>query len=481
MTKNSIIAILGALVVLMVIALFVTEIRRQRDEKKKVGESSEVSNEVDTNTNKNSNATTNTDEEKKPSVTTSESGSLTTTNVVSDQGIDEELLIGFNNARLGRSRRHGKERRRVSERAVANLPKTNLTRVFENTFIVTGGCEWSQLLRKNESTFVFDAVLTNKSEIAAAEILPGGEIRIEEIRTVEAAKEKLIITDAALKIDLKSSPIDQIDAIAKTVAAVSTAVAGALTPVPQAAAVAGSIAVGAGAVCASIEIARKFDGYDLSTMIGKENLKNLQQAFVDRKVKRIMTLLRAIEGKSFRVIYTQEPAPSQKYMQVSWEHIDGTPLTAEEDFILSKVNIFIDADMLPNSDVEPPIGTEWEVDAQEVASAFCYDDKMTCAGGVKVVRKVNRPNGDWYLEVVRNQKVAVRNFEARTTGSVLIKEGDATLDPRSPHQTKTLQIVSSGTIMEFSPQTLLWFLSYDTKRGADCQLKGVLRTYIEEE
>ena len=172
MTKNSIIAILGALVVLMVIALFVTEIRRQRDEKKKVGESSEVSNEVDTNTNKNSNATTNTDEEKKPSVTTSESGSLTTTNVVSDQGIDEELLIGFNNARLGRSRRHGKERRRVSERAVANLPKTNLTRVFENTFIVTGGCEWSQLLRKNESTFVFDAVLTNKSEIAAAEILP---------------------------------------------------------------------------------------------------------------------------------------------------------------------------------------------------------------------------------------------------------------------------------------------------------------------
>ena len=215
-------------------------------------------------------------------------------------------------------------------------------------------------------------------------------------------------------------------------------------------------------------------------MIGKENMKRLQQAFVDEKVKSIKTLLRAMEGKSYRVIYTQEPAPSRKYMQVAWEHDDGTPLTAEEDFILSKANIFIDADMLPASDGEPPIGKDWEVSAEEVASMFCYDDKVACKGGVKVTRKANRPNGDWYLEIERNQKVAVRNDENRTAGSVLIKEGDATLDPKSPHQTKTLQVVSSGTAMEFTPQTLLWFLSYDTKRGADCQFKGVLRTYMEE-
>lgn len=486
MNKNSIIAILAALVVLMVVTLIVTDFRRQKGgeqkgEEKKIDESSEVSNGANANADKNANTNTNTNEEKNPPVTTSEPGRLNTTNGVSDRGVDEKRLIEFNNARLSRkSRKHGKERRRVTERAVANLPKKDCVRMFENTFAVTGGCDWDGLAHKNESKFLFDAVLTAKSEIEDAKILPGGEIRIVETRTIDEAKEKLIITDASLKINLQSSPIDQIDTIAKTVAAVSTAVAGALTPIPQASAVAGRIAAGAGAVCAGIKIARQFDGYDLSSMIGKENMIRLQQAFVDNKVKSIKTLLRAVEGKSYRVIYTQEPAPSKKYMQVTWEHVDGTPLTYDEDFILSKANIFIDADILPDSGEEPPVGKEWEVSAEEVASMFCYDDKMTCNGSVKVTRKANRPNGDWYLEVGRNQKVAVRNIENRTTGSVTIKEGDATLDPKSPHQTKTLQVVSSGTAMEFTPQTLLWFLSYDTKRGADCQFKGVLRTYMEE-
>lgn len=395
-------------------------------------------------------------------------------------GIEQERLDSFNEARVSKKRhKHGKERRRVSERAVANLPTEDVARVFENTFVVTGGCEWSKLAHRNECTFLFDAVLTAKSEIEDAKILPDGEIRIEEKRTIDTAKEKLIITDASLKIDLSSSPIDQIDAIAKTVATVSTAVAGALTPIPQASVVFGSIAAGAGALCAGIEIARQFDGQDITSLFGKENVIRLYQAFVDKKVKSIKTLVRSMEGKSYRVIYTQEPTPSKKYMQVVWEHFDGTPLTAEEDFVLSKANIFIDADIMPESDEEPSIGKEWEIPADEIASMFCYEDQVTCSGTVKVSRKANLPNGDWLVEVARNQRVAVRDAESRTSGSVTIKEGDATLTPNSPHQTKTLQLVSSGNIMKFTPQTLLWFLNYDTKRGADCQFKGVLHTYIE--
>ena len=469
MNKNSMIAILGVLVGLMAIAMIVREIREGVHKK---NPDPPIVDGIASKTNVVAKGT---------NATTRASASSTNTNVFTNNGVDEERLRKFTDERVGtKSRKHGKERRRVTERAVANLPKKDSVRVFENTFLVTGGCDWDGLAHKNESKFLFNAVLVAKSEIEETKILPGGEIRIEEKRTIETAKEKLIITDAALKINLQSSPIDQIDTIAKTVAAVSTVAAKSLTPIPQASAVAGSIAAGAGAVCATIGIARKFDGYDLSVMIGKENMKRLQQAFVDKKVKSIKTLLRAMEGKSYRVIYTQEPAPSRKYMQVAWEHDDGTPLTAEEDFILSKANIFIDADMLPASDGEPPIGKDWEVSAEEVASMFCYDDKVACKGGVKVTRKANRPNGDWYLEIERNQKVAVRNDENRTAGSVLIKEGDATLDPKSPHQTKTLQLISSGTGMEFTPQTLLWFLSYDTKRGADCQFKGVLRTYMED-
>ena len=479
MNKNSIIAMLSILVGLMAITIVIKE----NDWAKKKDTGTVQGNAPNGGTNSNTNKTEKPVPVPPPSqYTPPSSGTISNgnSNAVSDSGIDKDRLSEFNNARLSRkSRKHGKERRRVTERTVVNLPK-DCVRMFENTFIVTGGCDWDGFAHKNESKFLFDALLTAKSEIEDAKILPGGEIRIVETRTIDEAKEKLIITDASLKINLQSSPIDQIDTIAKTVAAVSTAVAGALTPIPQASAVAGSIAAGAGAVCAGIKIARQFDGYDLSSMIGKENMIRLQQAFVDNKVKRIKTLLRAVEGKSYRVIYTQEPAPSKKYMQVTWEHVDGTPLTYDEDFILSKANIFIDADILPDSGEEPPVGKEWEVSAEEVASMFCYDDKMTCNGSVKVTRKANRPNGDWYLEVGRNQKVAVRNIENRTTGSVTIKEGDATLDPKSPHQTKTLQVVSSGTAMEFTPQTLLWFLSYDTKRGADCQFKGVLRTYMEE-
>ena len=483
MNKNTIIAILAVLVALMAIIIISKEkgwVKREKE--KQEAPSQELV--PDTGKNSNTNIT-----EKPVPVSPREPDNSTSSNIVSnvvskvvaDNGIDGKRLIEFNNARLSKkSRKHGKERRRVSERAVANLPKKDLTRIFENTFFATGGCEWSKLALKNESKFLFDAVLIAKSEIEESKVLPGGELRIEEKRTIERAREKLIITDASLKIDLKSSPIDQIDGIAKAVASISAAVATALTPIPQASAIAGSIAAGAGAVCGAIKIAKQFDGYEVSSFIGKENMKRLQQCFVDGKVKSIKTLLRAMEGKSYRVIYTQEPAPSKKFMQVTWEHVDGTPLTYDEDFILSKANIFIDADILPDSEDEPPVGKEWEISAEEIASMFCYDDQMSCNGGVRVIRKANLPNGDWYLEVARNQKVAVRNAENRTSGSVLIKEGDATLDPKSPHQTKTLQVVSSGTVMKFTPQTLLWFLKYDTHRGADCQFKGVLRTYMEE-
>lgn len=489
MSKNSIIAILACLVGLLAVALMVTEIREGANGGTNAGgkgtkeKPQQVSGPISENDNNNAKGTENT--VSVPPQTPDSVPPQTSTNKpvseASNTGMDEECLRVFNEKRLCTKRRkHGKERRRVTPRAVSNLPKNDRVRTFENTFLVTGGCEWSQTLRKHECTFVFDAVMIAKSVIEDANVLPGGEIRIEETRTIETAREKLIVTDASLKLDLKSSPIDQIDNMAKTVATLSTAIASALTSIPQASAIAGSIAAGAGTVCASIAVLRKFDGYDFSPMIGKENMIRLYQAFVDNKVKSIKTLLRGIEGKSYLVTYTQEPAPSQKLMQIEWKHSDGTELTAEEDFILSKANIFIDADMLPTSNEEPPVGTEWEVDAQEVASMFCYDDIMTCKGGVKVSRMANRPNGDWYLEVGRNQKVAVRNVEDRTTGSVLVKEGDATLAPASPHQTKTLQVVSSAKVMEFSPQTLLWFLCYDTERGVNCDFKGVLKTYTEE-
>ena len=493
MDKNKVITVLGILVGLLTITLIVIEIRgKGENQDSRAGTSGEINGKTNVTEKGNSEKSgqtqtvTNTNESNKAVAARKQAqGSSTVSESAENDGTEVEKLRRFNEKRLSKkSRRHGKERRRVTERAVANLPKKDCVRVFENTFVVEGGCEWSKLLRKNECTFIFDAVLIAKSEIEDAKILPGGEIRIEELRTIESAREKLIITDASLKIDLTSSPIDQIDRIAKTTVSLTATVAGALTPIPAVGQVGGAIAGGlsaaAGAVCAAVEFVRKFDGFDISPLIGKENMKRLYQSFVDGKIKSVKTLLRGMEGKSYRVIYTQEPAPSKKYMQVAWGHKDGTPLTAEEDFILSKANIFIDADMLPDSDGEPPVGKEWEVSAEEVASMFCYDDKMTCQGCVKVSRKANRPNGDWYLEVGRNQKIAVRNVEDRTTGSVLIKEGDATLAPNSPHQTKTLQIVSSGNIMEFSSQTLLWFLSYDTKRGADCQFKGVLRTYIEE-
>ena len=341
MNKNSIITILAALVVLMTIGIIVTDFRRKKD-----GGGGPVPPEPPQSTNTLGQTST---PERKPqhdnstgNVNTNVEGKVEKKPALPDpvqdpgQVIDEKRLREFNDARLSRrSRRHGKERRRVSERAAVNLPKQDRTRVFENTFIITGGCEWSTLALKNESKFLFDAVLIAKSEIEDLKTLPGQELRIVEKRTIDTAREKLIITDASLKIDLKSSPIDQINGIAKAVAGISAAVAGALTPIPIGATIAGSIAAGAGAVCGGIKIAKQFDGADVSSFVGKENMKRLHQSFVDKKVKSIKTLLRAMEGKSYRVVYTQEPAPSKKYMQVTWEHFDGTPLTYDEDFILA--------------------------------------------------------------------------------------------------------------------------------------------------
>ncbi len=311
--------------------------------------------------------------------------------------------------------------------------------------------------------YLLKTVATSKVE-SKEEPTPG-RIRVEEIRTFHEATEIIKPAKVNPRIDLSTVPLDEIEATGLLL---------------------GGLVSVLGAPDMGLEISntvRDFrDQIDaLDGLEGKPVVELLRQFGID--VEKIITEpveeylnglleevhshVNAVQGKSYRFVYWTDKEGEP--LRVRYENVDHSPISLEEQNVLNYVNLFIDCHVLPDKDCRP--GTPWNVEASAVASMFGAVADGTCAGNVTVTRGNDRPDGNWDLTI--SPSTITLYDDHRPIGHVKLNGGKAVGDARKA-VLRELQLDGTGKLRKRDSETKLWFYDFITKIDGDCEFRSTL-------
>ena len=297
-----------------------------------------------------------------------------------------------------------------------------VSRALKAEFGMVGKGEDAKWGVSKVANFKYTVIVDANSEIQDKEVLPGGEIKVTEIRTFNKVQDSIVVSDVDIKLALDTLPIKVFSqAIDTAVTAWASFTGDVTTP-----------AVVSGVKDYVEEKLRSVDGTGVRALLGTMGLKPNSQteAMINQiagaKLLKALGGIREISGKSYQIVYYQEA--SGKPMLVRIKYSNGEEVTDEEEqMVLKRVNSFIDYNTVPNKECKP--GDSWTVYAKDMQEVFDPFVDGIYSGSLKATRMSNDGNGDWTIQMSPGV-IDVINDDGNTTGHMKLQKGVAHVNPK---------------------------------------------------
>ena len=363
------------------------------------------------------------------------------------------------------------------------------SRIITNDFTMSGQgyyAKWGRGLKagfRQHGEFVAEAIVKERKKLG------NGRFKIVEDRTFKVARETLEIGDADYFLALDTLPIDEVASVVDKAGKVASAVSEFLVKTSRPALVkAGVITQTAGGVAEILASGfRRFKvvnngkslkefGIDVSDVASNEVESVIND--LPRKPKEIETMIRNVEGRTYRFTYIQES--TGKPLNVTAERvIDGktSPVDSEEEvWILCRCNSFIDAEFLNDGgETIPQPGGKWKVNARSVGriigvDGYC-DGTLTCC----------RTDGDtdpglWEFSI-NSTELNVNDDSGRKLGKISVGGGKSHVyvDGRT---LRDITIKGTGQLNRVNKNSIL-YLPFNEKFIGDCHFAGTMTTVVK--
>lgn len=275
---------------------------------------------------------------------------------------------------------------------VARLPRKDEPQGLTSIFEVTGKGTLAAAGGAGDVSFYYLMKTVATSKIEDKEEFESGKIKVTEIRSFSEATEVMKVTNVNVRVDLSTVPVD---AIANTGYLIG-GIASLFNPkVGQD--IAETVAVvretvdsfdGADAKSA-FELLKGF-GIDVKRVVIEPVEEYLKELMND-----VHSHVNAVQGKSYRFIYWTDKAGEP--IRVRYENIDHSPISLEEQNVLNYVNLFIDCHVLPDRTCRP--GDSWTINPASIGNMFGAYADGSCSGEVWVRRGTDLRDGNWSLSM----------------------------------------------------------------------------------
>ena len=460
MNKNSIIAILGALVALMAITLFVKEIRdrgpvingplSKKDVGKTIVDESGVTNIV------------------------------VETATISDGKTNTVIEV----APVLRS----VERRPLEPEATKRLHDGPV--IISSVFEASGKAEHASGGKAVRGCYHYTTTVVAQSEVKEKEAdEQTGLVRVVERRKFLQSRDSIssrdsnLITNVDVAIALDTLPVDQVrvwvDNTCNLVGGASAIISSVAPLTAPFMAIAGGAAATAKATVASaFATLYKIDGVSARTMLGAfgveipQNLEEFANKWVSQKVKdqlsSVHNAIQSIEGKAFLITYTQNEKGLP--LKVDYANEDGTPITDAEWEILRAANVFLDSNVVP--DTRCRVGDAWMVWADEVQELFGAAGEGRAEGKIRVERGKDQPNGDWSLQS-EPAEIQFRTSDGTAAGKMQVKDGNGLVDAKNA-SVKSLQATATGNLRSLNKKRHFLFFDFVKRFEGNSNLRFTL-------
>ena len=310
-----------------------------------------------------------------------------------------------------------------------------------------------------------------KSHVKERSVTPAGEVRVVEARRYEQCNDQITIGDFDVKVALDTLPMRQVQAYVSTVAEF---VGGFFGAPPGA---------GTSVVATCVEGLGAIDGVSvkqtmslLTGLFGEDmpkDIKKLPEALggsdVQNIADNIKNAVQEVSGKEYIVTYYQ--SKQGEPLRVSFKRADKSPLTMQEYKILREMNVFLCCNVIPSRG--PAIGETWDV---EVGNLPCVFDSLSGGNKVKGTLKAKRlpdePDGLWNVDL-GGGRVAVLNENGMESGSFMIKNGCALADP-SGKELRAFQMLGLGKLRVEEAKKRFIVLDFLERIDGDCEVRMTL-------
>lgn len=465
MNKNSIIAILAALVVLMAIAMMVRDFKDggkggiNPDEHEGT---TAVTNKPVTSSEQGESVSNNYDSIKPEKQSTNgATNSAKKPNQPPPRSLTKPLPVAVTN-----------ELPSVKAEDIARLPRKDEPQGLTTLFEVTGKGTLAAAGGAGDVSFYYLMKTVATSKIEDKEEFNSGKIKVTEIRAFSEATEVMKFSDVNLRVDLSTVPVDAIANTGYLIGGVAS-----LFDPELGLSIAATVADFRNTIDSfngtdakpAFDMLKKF-GIDVQRIIS-EPVEGYLKGLMDHQVH---PHVNAVKGKSYRFIYWTDKAGEP--LRVRYENVDHSPISLEEKNVLNYVNLFIDCHVLPDKNCRP--GASWTINPASIGNMFGAVADGACSGEVCVRRGNDLPDGNWSLSV-DPATITFFSEDRRPVGNVKLCGGKGIGDGRRAIL-RELQIDGKGKLRKKESDTYLWFYEFITKMEGDCQFRSTISPRVED-
>lgn len=464
MNKNSIIAILAALVVLMAIAMMVRDFKDggkggiNPDEHEGT---TAVTNKPVTSSEQGESVSNNYDSIKPEKQSTNgATNSAKKPNQPPPRSLTKPLPVAVTN-----------ELPSVKAEDIARLPRKDEPQGLTTLFEVTGKGTLAAAGGAGDVSFYYLMKTVATSKIEDKEEFNSGKIKVTEIRAFSEATEVMKVSDVNLRVDLSTVPVDAIANTGYLIGGVAS-----LFDPELGLSIAATVADFRNTIDSfngtdakpAFDMLKKF-GIDVQRIIS-EPVEGYLKGLMDQ----VHPHVNAVKGKSYRFIYWTDKAGEP--LRVCYENVDHSPISLEEQNVLNYVNLFIDCHVLPDKNCRP--GASWTINPASIGNMFGAVADGACSGEVCVRRGNDLPDGNWSLSV-DPATITFFSEDRRPVGNVKLCGGKGIGDGRRAIL-RELQIDGKGKLRKKKSDTYLWFYEFITKTEGDCQFRSTISPRVED-
>lgn len=464
MNKNSIIAILAALVVLMAIAMMVRDFKDggkggiNPDEHEGT---TAVTNKPVTSSEQGESVSNNYDSIKPEKQSTNgATNSAKKPNQPPPRSLTKPLPVAVTN-----------ELPSVKAEDIARLPRKDEPQGLTTLFEVTGKGTLAAAGGAGDVSFYYLMKTVATSKIEDKEEFNSGKIKVTEIRAFSEATEVMKVSDVNLRVDLSTVPVDAIANTGYLIGGVAS-----LFDPELGLSIAATVADFRNTIDSfngtdakpAFDMLKKF-GIDVQRIIS-EPVEGYLKGLMDQ----VHPHVNAVKGKSYRFIYWTDKAGEP--LRVCYENVDHSPISLEEQNVLNYVNLFIDCHVLPDKNCRP--GASWTINPASIGNMFGAVADGACSGEVCVRRGNDLPDGNWSLSV-DPATITFFSEDRRPVGNVKLCGGKGIGDGRRAIL-RELQIDGKGKLHKKKSDTYLWFYEFITKTEGDCQFRSTISPRVED-
>ncbi len=369
----------------------------------------------------------------------------------------------------------------VKSEEVERLRPQQITAVAE----IAGGGRYSKLCARTCGNFRYTHSLEATSRILSRDVGDDGIVEVEEERTFLKAAELIDLDDVDVGLTFERVPLEDIELWAKTISTASDIISKTFKS-PTVKGVSKVVSYGSDIVTAAAETMQQLDGESIKGQFEKRGLpmpswlgrmlKDVSETEAIKRLEEVHGHIQRLEGTTYLFSYYQKE--SGKPMLVSYRRKDGMPLSKEEREVLDSVNVFLDARLLPDRDIE--IGEEWSVDVRDLQQIVGTATGGKLSGKLDLKRLQDTPSGLWEVAVLSN-RIRVMDENNRPSGAIVIAEnaGGGYFDSKE-RSVRSFQISGSGKLNVETMRKFL-FTKCVTRSAGECQFMSTYATQPLEE